>query len=476
MKILLIKPLLSHKSDFMFEPPLGLMYISAYLKSHGYEDIKMIHMDVERVSLSALSLVLREYCPDVIGLSALTAEAESMYQIAALIKEELPLAVIVAGGPHATAYGLEDKESKNIDIIVIGEGEKAFLEILKNLRDTKAYYQIPGICFWHQDHVVRTGARLPVDPVDQLPYPDWGLIEPMNYVNLPSMSRIICREAHMPLFTSRGCPFRCAYCHNIFGKKFRAHSSERVINEIKTIHDKFGITHFEILDDIFNFSKERVISIMQGIIDSGIKIKLFFPNGLRGDILDDELLDLFVRAGVVYISIAVETASPRLQQKLQKYISLPKIKEIISKVSRRKIFVNGFFMLGFPDETFGEVISTIFFALTSRLHSASFFLVHPFKGTQVGRWAEESHKNTVAAGDRNNYAIIDQNSAQCSNFTPIQLRWIFGLVNFLFYCNPVRFSRIVRDLPEKKTLMPLLTVFLSRVLNRDFVSRQRRVS
>lgn len=466
MKILLVKPLLSRKSSPFFEPPLGLMYLASFLKTKGYSDIRIIHMDIERMRLEDLGRLIQDDQPDVVGLSAITAEAENMFQIATLVKRISPETLVVAGGPHPTSYPEESLRSGDIDIAVLGEGEQTFWEILEHAQKKQPFDDISGVCFRDQDRILTTEKRKYIEDLDLLPMPDWGSVDIKKYKEFCCQSRMIYGELYMPLFTSRGCPFRCIYCHGIFGKKFRAHSVARVLEEIKILHEQFGIVHFEFLDDIFNFDRKRSVQIMQGIVDRGWKIKLYFPNGVRGDMMDEGLIDLFAEAGTVFMSFAVETASPRLQKEIQKHNDLEKISQMICYAAQKKIFVNGFFMLGFPGETREEMLKTIRFATSSPLHLGSFFLVHPFKGTVLGDWLEKSGKKIAKSSHSINYSLITPDSPNCSLYSHQQIRRLFNFAYVVFYLNPFRAFRILRDIPNKKVFTYLLTLFFSRLFLR----------
>lgn len=471
MKILLIKPPVNKRNWTLnlpiLEPPLGLMYLSSFLKAHGYREIKIIHMDAESLSLTDLEGVFKQYAPKVIGISALTAEALGLYNVAEVAKKYCRDSLIVAGGPYPTGCVEEVLNNSKVDIVVQGEGETALLGIIKNYEQGKSFDAIEGACFRANGGIIKRGRKNYIENLDSLPYPDWEAIPLEKYNNFQPQSLLIYKQNYMPLFTSRGCPFHCTYCHNIFGKSFRAHSAQRVIDEIKILHYKFGISNFEMLDDIFNFDRMRVVKIMERIIDNGLKIKLFFVNGVRGDMLDEELIDLFAKAGVAHIAVAVETASARLQSEIKKYASLDKIKTIISYGAKKKIMMHGFFMLGFPQETLREAWSTVKFAIASDLHLASFFLVHPFGGTALGSSVKENGKRTISAFDFSNYYfIIKNNSVNCSKFSNRQLQIIFALANILFYCNPARVFRIAKNMPYKGAIKLLFKQFFARVCGR----------
>ena len=120
------------------------------------------------------------------------------------------------------------------------------------------------------------------------------------------------KRRHMLLFTSRGCPFKCIYCHEVQGKKFRARSPENVLKEMHTLKTQWGINDFEVVDDIFNFDRGRMLDILDRIVASKLEPGLHFPNVLRTDMLDEGQIKVLRRAGTFFLCAAVETASPRL--------------------------------------------------------------------------------------------------------------------------------------------------------------------
>ncbi len=175
-----------------------------------------------------------------------------------------------------------------------------------------------------------------------------------------------------PIFTSRGCPFGCIYCHNVFGKKFRARSAENVLDELSMLKREYNIGEIEIIDDCFNIDLSRAKEIARGIIDRKLDIAISFPNGIRADHMDKELVDLLKEAGTYRVYYAVETASPRLQKLIRKNVDLDRPKEIVDYTAAQGIMTCGFFMMGFPTETEEEIRMTIDYACRSKFHQVLF--------------------------------------------------------------------------------------------------------
>jgi radical SAM superfamily enzyme YgiQ (UPF0313 family) len=154
------------------------------------------------------------------------------------------------------------------------------------------------------------------------------------------------------------------------------------------LHDTYGVTHFQIIDDIFNLDRERAMRFFDLVVREGLDLTFSFPNGLRGDRVDAEMVDARWAAGVRYISYAVETASPRIQKLICKNLKLERIKEAITLSTAKGIVTRGFFMIGFPTETEEEALMTVEFAKASDLVQAMFFTVVYFPGTPLFKLAE----------------------------------------------------------------------------------------
>jgi len=163
------------------------------------------------------------------------------------------------------------------------------------------------------------------------------------------------------VYTSRGCPYRCDFCHVLFGKKFRQRSPESLFQEFSWLYDSYGIRDFYVVDDIFNLHKDRAIELFESLSSShmGGKIKIYFVNGLRGDRVDREFVDAAVAAGAVWLAYAVETAAPRLQKEIQKHLDIPRVKRTIEYSAEKGVAVIYWGMLGIQTETIDEAQATV---------------------------------------------------------------------------------------------------------------------
>ncbi len=424
-------------------PPLGIMYLASYIREKRHDEVMI--QDMLFASYNELTKILDQFNPSIVGISAITNEANNLHKIANMIKSHNPQVWVIIGGPYVTSFQEYAMEDKNVDIGVLGEGEETFLEILNSLdKDSKALLSVRGIMFKYGNKIQSTQQRDYINNLDTLPFPAYDLINIDAYKKFKGESTVRVGK-YTVILTSRGCPFHCIYCHNMFGKKFRARSVKNVINEMEMLIKAYAIKHFEVIDDIANFDKERFKSLLKAIINKDWDIKLSFPNGVRTDLLDEETVDLMKQSGTAELSIAVETASPRLQRLVKKTLNLEKVKKIIDKAVHDGMFVRGFFMLGFPTETEQEIKATIDFAVRSKLHLALFLIVIPYKGTEL---FEQIPYN--AEFDR---PIEADYYTMPYNLSSIPDKKFFKLYRYAyirFYLNPIRVIRILFAKPSFK--------------------------
>ncbi len=461
-RLLLIKPRRNEEQPTLM-PPLGCMYLASYLRRKGDVDVRIIDMTAEHLTYSRLGSEIQAFEPDLVGVSALTYESNGMNRVAAIAKSVRGDLPVVVGGPHPSAYTERVMGNKHIDYAVVGEGELTLDDLTAALRKGTPVADIDGLA-WRDDGSVRINARRQyIEDLDDLPFPAWDLIPLPVYKKFIRMSRCGMTD-YMTIFTTRSCPYQCLYCHQVFGKGFRTRSPENVLAEIRTLYDTHGIRHIEVIDDIFNLDLPRAKRIFDLIVESGMKLRITFPNGVRGDRLDEEFFIKARRAGVVFMAFAVETASPRLQRKLRKNINLEKIRANISMALKYGIFCHGFFMLGFPTETREELLATSEFAISSDLHTANIFVVNPFEGTGLAEWAKEVGKPVLSQFERNYF------SKEFVNLTDLpddELNRIRKQTVRKFFLNPRRAYRVLRDLPDKANLWPLAVLLIKRLMLRS---------
>jgi radical SAM superfamily enzyme YgiQ (UPF0313 family) len=170
------------------------------------------------------------------------------------------------------------------------------------------------------------------------------------------------------------------------------------MSELELLYHQFGVREIHIVDDIFNLDLPRAKAICDEIVKRGLKISIAFPNGLRADRMDRELIRKLKAAGCYSITYAVETASPRLQKAIKKNLDLDKAREVIAWTDAEGLITQGFFMLGFPGETREEMEATIDFAVKSKLLRAWFFTVVVYPRTGLFELAKSVYPDFDFSG------------------------------------------------------------------------------
>jgi anaerobic magnesium-protoporphyrin IX monomethyl ester cyclase len=461
-KILLIKPRCF--DDFWFEEsitqPMGLMYIGATLKRAGHEP-KIHDCALDHKNLHILEKTIMDMKPDFIGISIIITELEQTKKIMGVIRELMTHVPVIFGGPWPSANPEESIKTFGADFVVIGEGELVFPELIDAIKNGRPTGSIQGIASIFDGNVgVNPARQLTENELNELPLPAWDLLDHGLYASMRSMPGVGCRP-YMAIVTSRGCPYQCAYCHQTMGKVFRKRSAQSVLAEMEELRFKYGFNEFEILDDCFNLDRQRMQAILTGIRDRIKDARLHFPNALRSDRLEPQDMPLFRQAGTVTAHFAIETASPRLQKLINKNLNIEKALRAINASVKAGIYSTGYFMIGFPSETYQEACETVKVAVNSSLHRALFFNPKPFPGTQLAKMASDSIHNRISFSDpqKSNYC---KDTINISAMSDEELQMIFQNVYKRFYINPKRILRmmilVIRH-PEFFTLTRLAGMF-----------------
>jgi radical SAM superfamily enzyme YgiQ (UPF0313 family) len=440
--------------------PLGILMVAAVARER-HPDVHVLDMKVEGWDAERCALELERLRPDVVGLSAMTYEAGCLHALARLVKKRLPGAVVVAGGPHPSVAADDVLADAAVDLVVRGEGEHTFAEVLDGLEAGRGDWSgCAGVSWRRADgELAHEPDRPPPRDLDALPFPAWDLVDHARYDAVPRGGVIYAHKRFATMFASRACPWRCTYCHNSYGKVFRARSADHVLAEIELLVTRYGVRELVFMDDIFNLRAETAKAIARGIVERGWKLALTFPNGFRGDILDEELVDLLVAAGMYRCMIAVESAVPRIQKVSKKGLKIDKVERIVEYVASRGVMVHGAFMLGFPSETEEEMVTTIDWAARSAFHTAAFFRVIPFKGTELFRQVEEAGHPLPT--DWSAYEPY-QSAINLSEVPEERILRLRKQAYRRFYLSPRRLLRIFRLIPNKSSMLPYLTLLFAR--------------
>ncbi len=422
----------------------------------------MAAVDSGLLPFDRIADILRTFKPHYVGLSSLSCEDDLLHSYARLAKTIDPNVCVVAGGPHSLVASESLLEDFAIACVVIGEGEQSLIGLLERLEEDGDLAEVKGVVF-RQSGVARSTGPVPyIENLDALPLPAWDLVDFRGYARFRNWSGEQKEQCHAPLLTSRGCPFGCYFCHNVFGKKVRMRSPEHVLEEMLLLKNRFGIKEIHVVDDVFNIDVERVRQICELIINSKLGIWLSFPNGLRADIMTEELIKLLRRAGTYRINYGFETSSERLQKMIGKHLDIPKAVETVRKTAAAGIFTGAYFMFGFPSQTRDEILADIDFATRSKLDAAYFFKATAYPGSRFYDvvHAREPAPEALRYADYHFYSIERSHS----EIHPAELNRLLLLAQRKFYLRPSRLWRIFRKSTRKTEFIRRFIAVLSLLL------------
>lgn len=388
MHILLISP--PHKSIITttipekinqergYQPPLGLLYLASYLKQNSTHQVTIIDAEVERLDHPALRQRIEQLKPDLVGIQALTFTLIDALKASASVKNCSKSIPVVLGGAHVTIYPRESLMFKDVDYIVRGEGEIVFKEMLDNLGNEAGLEKISGIGFKREGEFVLTRNPSFINDLNSIPFPDRTFSPYQKYYSLLSKNFPI-----TTMMTSRGCPYNCIYCERM-GKKFRAISAEKVLDEIEHCLS-LGIKEIFFHDDTFTIDKKRVFTICELIRKR--RLKFVWDARVRVDTVNYELLFSMKKAGCHRISFGVESGNARILKNLRKGITLEQVEAAFQQCRKLKIQTLADFMIGSPGESLQDIMDTISFSRKLGADYAQFSVTTPYPGTDLYREA-----------------------------------------------------------------------------------------
>lgn len=324
--------------DDRLEPPLGLLYIATAVHAAGYR--------VEMVDLSANSPAdLDRLIPDdfdVYGFSTYSVNYGLTCELAASVRLRNRSAILIAGGPHATALPA-DVAADGFDVVITGEGEISILDVLETITAGRT-----------PESILR---GKPADPLDNLPFPDY------DFVDLNTYTREVDGHRCVSILSSRGCPYPCSFCNsNIMGagKPMRYRTPGHVITEIRSIKRKYGIRHFRFQDDIFTINIKRMRELAPLLAEECITYRCF----ARINSFTPEMAQLVRSSGCAHVSFGVESGSPKLLSKhaMHKGQTPEQIRQALESAHAAGLTSRIFLIVGFPgetDETIDETLSLV---------------------------------------------------------------------------------------------------------------------
>ncbi|MDG5814956.1 radical SAM protein [Chitinispirillales bacterium ANBcel5] len=464
MKICLVRPPsfcknLTYPSGPRFGLPLSLLYLGANLESVGHEvvlydalsDLEIEDLRPDRdgsyhvgASWDKVALRVRECAPDLVGITNPFSDFVSCtIKCAEVIKENLPSAYIVVGGPHATSEPSAFLyDGSPVDYIMRAECESAVLSLCTALSKGGDLLKVPNLAYCRKGELQCNQLAPFLVDLDKLPLPAYHLADLEKSFELvkagfPSRFSFAYPGSHreVSLITSRGCPFGCIFCgnHLHMGRRWRYHSVGYIMRHMELLVLHYGVRHFHIEDDNLGLDPKRFETFLDALLAKEWNITWDTPNGIRADRLPPALLEKVKASGCTYLIFGIESGNQKvLDTIVKKNLRLDDVTKSARYAKRCRLDVHAFYVVGFPGETRREIVDTFRYALKMlALYDVipHLCLARPLPGTSLFEMCQEKGFLTepvlpqIGKGLRGE--LFARRMIRTSDFSPAQLeKWV----------------------------------------------------
>ncbi len=370
-KILFINTIDPHQDIERKYPPLGIGYLVAALRQRfGRQafQFKIIDCKVEQE--------IKKFKPDLVGISSVTQNYNLAGKYARLAKKyDLPT---IIGGVHISMVPVS--LTKDMDVGVLGEGEETICDLIalflsENKLTKSSLAKIKGIVYRNGNgEICFTLPRKIIEPLDKLPLPARDLFKIRN---------------HTYMFTSRGCPYRCAFCSSCrFWGKVRLFSAQYVVREIQYLIEYYKVKSINFQDDIFILNKERIREIVDLLEKEKILGKVTFEGSVRANLVDQETACLLKKMGFKYLYMGLESGQAGILKYLKgSNVTVQNNYRAVNIIKSQGIRAYGSFVIGSPQESKKDILATLRFIKKSKLDGFEMCVLTPFPGTPVWEYA-----------------------------------------------------------------------------------------
>jgi len=376
---------------------LALGYLKAYaLKDDLIRkniDIEIIDFDTEILNVQQVIYYLSQIKPEMIGFSCYCWNILKVLDTARIIKKLFPDTIIVLGGPEAGPAGLKYlAENPFLDIVVKGEGEITFSDVLRHYLNNSGLNGIPGILFRQNGSIIENPDREPIENLGEIPSPYLeGILIPRDKVTY--------------IETYRGCIFRCHYCYE--GKnlpKLRFFPEDRVKKEIEFVLSNPDIKSFHFIDTVFNLRKER-LAILAEIIASANR----FGSELRtveiiAEFVDEETIPLFKKANIKSVETGPQTVNEDTLKIVNRFYKADKFRNAIKLLEENGIEVTSDLIIGLPGDNFFKFVHSAKTIIDMKPSNIVFSILHVLPGTIL---YEKSSEFNLKYDDKAPHLILE---------------------------------------------------------------------
>ena len=401
MKILLIYPNITHQEAI--SP--GLAYISGWLKKNHDYDIRLFDF-TWGATLQEFNDFLKRFNPEIIGITLGTFDFFFVKQLIKGIRK-ISRALIVLGGIHPTVA--PDECIEYADVICIGEGERAFEELVEKIDTNEDYSKIENLWVKKDNQIYKNNLRKLDEDLDSIPI-DRDLFEVEKSIKG--------RNYVVDIYAGRGCPHNCYYCINYFkrtlykdkGKFLRLRSPQNVINEILDLKKKYKLKLVSFPDDSFTYNKKWLLEFCDLYKK---QIKLPFICLARVENITDQVCRALKDANCTVIEMGVESGSEKIRKEvLNRHMSNEQIINAFKLCKKYGIKTFSFNMVGIPYEKKEDMMKTVALNRILQPEDVQVTIFQPYPGSELYKrtmekgWISQKRVEEWAYGSIMNYDHI----------------------------------------------------------------------
>lgn len=389
-------------------------------------EVKIIDGNADNLSKEDFSDIIAAEKPDILGISVLTNEYARAGHIASQIaKDAYPNIITVMGGIYTIATSPSDILSdKNVDYVVVGEGEYVFGDLCSYL-DGRGNLPNKGIAYKKDSRIINTGRADFIEDLDNIPYPAYNKVDFMRYATKIQREDIT-RPRDLPyarIQTSRGCPYNCCFCEvgSISGKKPRYRGLDNILGEIEWLMKDYGIRSLIFDDDNLLTNERRAKDLFRSMIERKYNLSWVIP-ALAVNRLDEEMVALMKESGCKLINISIESGVEKvLKEIIHKPVKLEHAKQMIGKIKDYGIDLIANFVFGFPGERWEDIRRTVKFAEEIDVDYVKLFIATPLSSnTELYKKAKEG--NCLVEGFHFNQHLWTDGWIRTTEFRPQDLK------------------------------------------------------
>lgn len=361
-------------------PPLGILYISAYLEMNGFPN------DVFDSTFSTIDLLeqyLLERRPRIVGIYTNLMTKINVLRIINFVKNNPLLndTKIVLGGPEVRNHK-EKFLQYGADIIVFGEGEDTMLELVTvfSKDNSPALQDIPGIAFKNEkDEVVTNEERILIRDINQLPFPNRQKINMQLYFDAWKQKHGF---SMLNLSTMRGCPYSCKWCSRaVYGSSYRRRNPKLVADEMQLLKEQYNFDMIWFVDDVFTINPRWLREFAEEI--AARNFKLPYEIITRADRLSEEAMVLLKQSGCFRVWVGAESGSQKIIDAMDRRVKVEQVRDMIKMVKQYGMEAGTFIMLGYPGEEEEDIIETLEHLKNSNPDHYTITVAYPIKGTPL---------------------------------------------------------------------------------------------